>query len=210
MMVTHSALLSGAIVGKDRLFGGKQLLFLATKVVPPRSPGLIDRPRLLAMAAQLPAKRLAVIKAPAGFGKTSLALSWSEWLHRRGSSVAWLAIDSDDDEPPRFFFYVTQAMHRATPGGAAEQDLQPYQCQTSTLLRPASKRCGLPPAGRALGPPGGGRAGRLHPLDRPRQAPSRAPARPARGQGGTRGHARDVITREAIATPGPWQPTCGR
>ncbi len=119
-MDTHSALLGGAIAGQDRLFDGKQLPFLATKVVPPRCPGLIDRPRLLAMAAQLPAKRLAVIKAPAGFGKTSLASIWSEWLHQRGSSVAWLAIDSDDDEPPRFFFYVTQAMQRATPSVGAD------------------------------------------------------------------------------------------
>jgi LuxR family maltose regulon positive regulatory protein len=52
-------------------------LFLATKVFPPRLPtGLIDRPRLAALAAQTETKRLTVIKAPAGFGKTSLALSW--------------------------------------------------------------------------------------------------------------------------------------
>jgi LuxR family transcriptional regulator, maltose regulon positive regulatory protein len=31
------------------------------------------------MLSQLPAKRLTVIKAPTGFGKTSLAASWSEW-----------------------------------------------------------------------------------------------------------------------------------
>jgi LuxR family maltose regulon positive regulatory protein len=119
-MDTHSPLLGGTIAGQDRLFDEKQLPFLATKVVPPRCLGLIDRPRLLAMAAHLPGKRLAVIKAPAGFGKTSLASSWSEWLQQRGSSVAWLAIDPDDDEPPRFFFYVTQAMHRATPGVGAD------------------------------------------------------------------------------------------
>jgi ATP/maltotriose-dependent transcriptional regulator MalT len=124
LMDTHSPLLGGAIAGQDRLFDGKQLPFLATKVVPPRCPGLIDRPRLLAMAAQLPTKRLAVIKAPAGFGKTSLASSWSEWLQERGNSVAWLAIDPDDDEPPRFFFYVTQAVQRAAPGvGANALDL---------------------------------------------------------------------------------------
>jgi LuxR family maltose regulon positive regulatory protein len=76
LMDTHSPLLSGAIAGKDRLFRGKHLPFLATKVVPSRRPGLIDRPRLLAMAAQLPTRRLAVIKGPAGFGKTSLASSW--------------------------------------------------------------------------------------------------------------------------------------
>jgi hypothetical protein len=52
-------------------------LVLATKVFPPRLPaGLIDRPRLASFAAQTATKRLTVIKAPAGFGKTSLALTW--------------------------------------------------------------------------------------------------------------------------------------
>jgi LuxR family transcriptional regulator, maltose regulon positive regulatory protein len=93
--------------------GEKLLPFLATKIVAPRCPGLIDRPRLLAVASQLPAKRLAVIKAPAGFGKTSLAASWSEWLGQQGCSVAWLTIDTDDDDPSRFLFYLTQAIRRA-------------------------------------------------------------------------------------------------
>ena len=119
-MEPHSNSVSGAAAGKGPLRAGKQLPFLATKVVPPRCSGLIDRPRLLTMASRLPAKRLAVIKAPAGFGKTSLAVSWSEWLRQRGSSVAWLAIDSDDDEPPRFLFYVTQAMQRSAPGVGAD------------------------------------------------------------------------------------------
>jgi ATP/maltotriose-dependent transcriptional regulator MalT len=34
---------------------------------------------LMRREAHLPAKRLTVIKAPTGFGKTSLAASWSEW-----------------------------------------------------------------------------------------------------------------------------------
>jgi len=65
------------------------------------------------MTAQLPAKRLAVIKAPAGFGKTSLATVWSERLREGGNAVAWLTIDADDDAPPRFLFYVAQALQRA-------------------------------------------------------------------------------------------------
>src|ERR1700754_2274889 len=119
-MEPDSTSLNVPAVGKGLLLGGKQLPFLATKVAPPRSPGLIERPRLLAVASQLPTKRLAVIKAPAGFGKTSLAASWSEWLRPRGSSVAWLTIDSDDDEPPRFLFYVTQAIQRAIPRVGAD------------------------------------------------------------------------------------------
>jgi LuxR family transcriptional regulator, maltose regulon positive regulatory protein len=120
----HSTALSGAAAGKSPLFSGKRLPFLATKLVPPRSLGMIDRPRLLGIAGQLPAKRLAVIKAPSGFGKTSLAESWSLWLRKGGNSVAWLAIDPEDDDPPRFLFYVMQAMQRVAGGvGADSLDL---------------------------------------------------------------------------------------
>jgi LuxR family maltose regulon positive regulatory protein len=98
--------------------------FLATKVVPPRGPGLIERPRLIAIISQPPAKRLTVIKAPAGFGKTSLAIAWSERLRQGGNLVAWLAIDPDDDEPPRFLLYVCQALQRTCDGvGRAAADL---------------------------------------------------------------------------------------
>jgi LuxR family transcriptional regulator, maltose regulon positive regulatory protein len=96
---------------------GKQPQLLATKIVPPRgAAGLIDRPRLLGMTAQLEEKQLVVIKAAAGFGKTSLALAWAEHLRRNGNSVAWLALDSDDNEPTRFLFYVAHALRRACDG----------------------------------------------------------------------------------------------
>jgi LuxR family transcriptional regulator, maltose regulon positive regulatory protein len=98
---------------KGLVFYGKQLHFLATKVIPPRLVGLIDRPRLFDLISQLPTKRLAVIKAPAGFGKTSLAAAWSARLRQSGQSVAWLTFDSDDDDPPRFFSYVCYALRRA-------------------------------------------------------------------------------------------------
>src|SRR5580698_1629827 len=107
---------SNEATGTGPFIGGKQVPFLVTKVVSPRCLGLIDRPRLLAVASQLSAKRLAVIKAPAGFGKTSLAARWSEWLRQHRNSVAWLTIDPDDDEPARFLFYMVQAIQRCAPG----------------------------------------------------------------------------------------------
>src|ERR1700756_2583102 len=70
---------------------GRQIEFLATKVVPPRGLGLIERPRLLNTVSKLPSKRLVVIKTPAGFGKTSLAIAWSGRLRqsgRRGTPLA--------------------------------------------------------------------------------------------------------------------------
>src|ERR1700752_580809 len=105
-MEPRSIASSGRRSRKRSSLGGSQLQFLPTKLIPPRSPWLIERPRLLALAPQLPDKRLVVIKAPAGFGKTSLAVNWSEWLRQRKALVAWLSLDADDDNPPRFLFYL--------------------------------------------------------------------------------------------------------
>ena len=113
--------------------GGKRLPFLATKVVPPRCQGLIERPRLLGLAAQLSGKRLAVIKGPAGFGKTSLAAGWLQELQRGGNAVAWLTIDPDDDEPTIFAFYLCHALQRAS-GGVSSTALD--LIQESFLISP--------------------------------------------------------------------------
>jgi LuxR family maltose regulon positive regulatory protein len=102
-------------VGTGSLPGGGQLPFLATKILPAKFTGLVARPRLLAILSELPAKRLGVIKAPAGFGKSSLAATWAEKLEQSGNAVGWLTIDSDDDEATRFLFYVSQALHHACP-----------------------------------------------------------------------------------------------
>jgi LuxR family transcriptional regulator, maltose regulon positive regulatory protein len=102
-------------IGTGNVPAGERLPFLATKILPARFGGLVARPRLLAILSEPPAKRLGVIKAPAGFGKSSLAATWAEKLEQAGDCVAWLTIDSDDDEPTRFLFYVSQALHHACP-----------------------------------------------------------------------------------------------
>ena len=110
---------SGPLPLNRSTHGSKERQFLATKVVPPRCPGLIERSRLLSVTSQLASKRLAVLKAPAGFGKTSLAVSWFQRLQESGNAVAWLAIDPDDDEPPTFLFYVAHALQHACKGVGA-------------------------------------------------------------------------------------------
>jgi len=108
----------GAGLGSTMVGGGRPP-FLTTKIVPARPLGLVARPRLLALLSELPTKRLGVIKAPAGFGKTSLAAAWAEQLEQDGHSVAWLTVDSDDDEATRFLFYVSQALQHAHQGAGA-------------------------------------------------------------------------------------------
>src|SRR5258707_14967643 len=117
-------------------------LFLATKIVPPRVPAdLIARPRLAGLAERAANKRLTVIKAPAGFGKTSLALSWLDQLRANGAKVAWLALDAEDDEPPRFVNYLAHALwHACGNVGAAAISLTadaafvPLHAVVSTLI----------------------------------------------------------------------------
>jgi LuxR family maltose regulon positive regulatory protein len=99
------------------MIADKQPQLLATKIVPPASAGgLIDRPRLLSPITQARTKQLTVIKGGPGFGKTALTVAWANRLQKSGSSVAWLALDKDDDEPTRFLFYVCHSLRRACQG----------------------------------------------------------------------------------------------
>ena len=68
---------------------------IATKLLPPRCVGLIERPRLVELVTEVQSRRLSVVKAPAGFGKTSLAAEWVERLSQSGNLVAWFSIDAE-------------------------------------------------------------------------------------------------------------------
>ncbi|SMG07007.1 LuxR C-terminal-related transcriptional regulator [Paraburkholderia susongensis] len=126
----------------DVIAPARPSLLLATKLLPPRMPrGLIDRPRLIDLAALAEDKRLTVIKAPAGFGKTSLALAWLDQLRTSGAHVAWLSLDTDDDEPARFLHHLAQALRHACGnigasaiGLTADASLVPAQSIVATLI----------------------------------------------------------------------------
>jgi len=94
---------------------------LATKLVPPRaSPQQIPRARLEGLLAEVSERLLTVIRAPGGFGKTTLALAWIEALKARGDRVAWLSLDADDDEPRRFVHHAIRSVRMACASVGAE------------------------------------------------------------------------------------------
>jgi LuxR family transcriptional regulator, maltose regulon positive regulatory protein len=101
---------------EDKVLVGGHPQTIATKMVLPRCVGLIERPRLLELFTQVQTKRLSVVKAPAGFGKTSLTAEWAERLAQSGNSVAWFSIDANDNELTQFLFYVSHALQRACDG----------------------------------------------------------------------------------------------
>lgn len=87
---------------------------LGTKLVPPRLPvTLVSRPALLARLDESMATKLTLISAPAGYGKTTLA---AQWLATRREPSAWVALDSGDDDPVRFWTYVITACQAFAPG----------------------------------------------------------------------------------------------
>src|SRR5437763_902013 len=81
---------------------------LATKLYLPRlRPSVVSRPRLIERLNEGLYRKLTLISAPAGFGKTTLV---SEWLAGCQRPAAWLSLDEGDNDPARFLTYLVAAL----------------------------------------------------------------------------------------------------
>jgi LuxR family maltose regulon positive regulatory protein len=110
---------------------------LTTKLyIPPVRRDLVSRPRLIErLNAGLHRRhRLTLVSAPAGFGKTTLL---SEWVTTCGRPVAWLTLDSGDNDPARFLAYLIAALQLIDDGvgvGVMDRFQAPQQPPISELL----------------------------------------------------------------------------
>jgi len=113
---------------------------LTTKLyVPPVRPELVPRSRLTQRldTALSMGRKLTLVSAPAGFGKTTLL---SEWAHNRARSgarpVAWLSLDRDDSGPTRFVTYVIAALQtfEASIGSGVQEILRSPQPPIDAIL----------------------------------------------------------------------------
>lgn len=75
--------------------------------VPFRRRELISRPRLIDALYEQLEKRLLLVVAPAGYGKTSLLV---DLAGQREMSICWLSLDTLDQEPQRFLRYLIAAI----------------------------------------------------------------------------------------------------
>ncbi len=90
---------------------------LTTKLfLPPARASLVPRPRLTALVADGLSRPLTLISAPAGFGKTTLLAEWRAAEPGRAFPLAWLSLDSEDNDPGRFLEYLIAAMAPIRPG----------------------------------------------------------------------------------------------
>src|SRR3954471_22238105 len=108
---------------------------LTTKLyIPPPRPNVVVRSRLTERLNQILRRKLTLISAPAGFGKTTLV---SEWLASRtegrglrtesvasslspqhsalSTRAAWLSLDEADSDPTRFLTYLVAALQTIAP-----------------------------------------------------------------------------------------------
>ncbi|MEO6888735.1 MAG: LuxR C-terminal-related transcriptional regulator [Ktedonobacteraceae bacterium] len=90
------------------------MTLLSTKLAPPRLPkSLVVRDRLLADLEHTLSTPFTLLAASAGWGKTTLLSTWAS-LHQE--QIAWLSLDSLDNDPFRFWAAVIAALRRCRPG----------------------------------------------------------------------------------------------
>src|SRR6266550_4146126 len=87
---------------------------LATKLYIPRlRPNVVSRPRLIERLNEGLHRKLTLIAAPAGFGKTTLISEWVEGIERPGARrarTAWLSLDEGESDPTLFLTYLVAAL----------------------------------------------------------------------------------------------------
>src|SRR5437667_535910 len=108
---------------------------LATKMyIPPPRPNVVLRPRLISRLNEGLHRKLTLISAPAGFGKTTLV---SAWVALCGQQVAWLSLDEQDSDSTRFLTYLVAALRTIAPTigeGLLDVLQSPQSPPTETIL----------------------------------------------------------------------------
>ena len=94
--------------------------------IPVVQPNAVARPHLLEQIQSGLRGKMTLVSAPAGYGKTSLIAAWAAQVDY---PVAWVSLDSADNEPRRFLAYLIAAIQLCNPsiGVLADEVLQGAQ-----------------------------------------------------------------------------------
>lgn len=95
-------------------------LLLSTKVeIPPPRADLVTRTHLCEFLNEGVVRRLTLVCAPAGFGKTTLFTEWHAVLGQ-DRRIAWLSLDEGDNDLTRFLNYLVASLDRIQPDLAGD------------------------------------------------------------------------------------------
>jgi LuxR family maltose regulon positive regulatory protein len=104
------------VASSDEIVGtGLVAPLLKTKLQAPACPRLVVRENLIDVLSEGVSRPLTLVYGPAGSGKTMLVAQWRATLGAE-LPVAWLSLDSEDNDPARFWIYVVEAMRSVLPG----------------------------------------------------------------------------------------------
>lgn len=88
----------------------------SSKFKPPGVAGpLVPRARLHEWLTAAEHARLVLVRAPAGFGKTTLMLQWMHHLQAAETATAWLGLSEADNDTGRFLTYLAGALRQIDP-----------------------------------------------------------------------------------------------
>src|ERR1700754_1060431 len=97
---------------------GAPAVLLAAKSSPPAIRAqLIERAALVEILSAEPSRKLTLLSAPAGWGKTTLLAQWVIGADDR-RRCGWLPLDASDNDPARFWACAMMALREASPGVA--------------------------------------------------------------------------------------------
>src|SRR3989304_1818422 len=87
--------------------------FVAKTLVPRRRPETLRRQRLIDRVADRAPGGIAVVRAPAGFGKTTLLV---DVAHEIAGAVCWVSLDQWDSDVSTFLQYLRLSIRRSPAG----------------------------------------------------------------------------------------------
>lgn len=95
---------------------------IRTQIIAPlESAGVIDRPRLRERLKPIESSRLTVVQAPAGYGKTTALIQWSQRLKTAGRRVCWFTADSSELTAAGLLVYLATGLAQVLPSPAAQR-----------------------------------------------------------------------------------------
>jgi LuxR family maltose regulon positive regulatory protein len=101
--------------GAVRRPGASEPVIVETKITcPPIRIEHVSRGDLLERLRLGAKRKLTLLTAPPGFGKTTLLAEWAS--AEEGHAAAWLSLDDNDNDPARFFASVVAALRTVEPG----------------------------------------------------------------------------------------------
>ncbi len=114
----------------------KMAEIMITKLMPPfySKERLVERPRLLELLTKAGSYKLILLIAPAGYGKTTLAL---QYINRLNRPAVWYQLDSYDNDPAVFVQYLVTGIRQYLPDYGREtlQILAQVQGNIGSSLR---------------------------------------------------------------------------